>query len=84
MSERRERPVDVYDHTNAMGSAFLCMLSTPFTIVLCAVGVQALFSTWWITLPVTIISVPISWMSIFYYSITWTREEADAQGRDWS
>ena len=84
MFERREKPVDFYDHTNAMGSIFLCMLSTPFTIGLCAAGAQALFSTWWITLPSIIISLPVSWVSIFYYTSTWTREEAEARGRDWN
>lgn len=84
MFERREKPVDVYDHTNAMGSIFLCMLSTPFTIGLCAAGAQALFSTWWITLPSIIISLPVSWVAIFYYTSTWTREEAEARGRDWN
>ena len=84
MFERRAKPVDVYDHTNTMGSIFLCMLSTPFTIGLCAAGAQALFSTWWITLPSIIISLPVSWVSIFYYTSTWTREEAEARGRDWN
>ena len=83
MFERRAKPVDVYDHTNGMGSVILAILATPFTIGLCSAVVQTLFSTWWITLPVTLISVPISWLWIFYYTSTWTRKEAEERGRTW-
>lgn len=82
MFKRESKPVELYDHTNAMGTGLVCMFSTPFTIWLCAAGAQALFSTWWITLLVTIISVPISYVLIHYYSSTWTRKEAEAWRRD--
>jgi hypothetical protein len=83
MFERREKPVDVYDHTNAMGSGFLCLFSTPFVIAICVFLAEAIFSSYWVALPLIIIGVPAFWIMIFYYGSTWTRKEAEARGRDW-
>ena len=85
--ERKTKPVDVWDHTNAMGCGFACMLVTPFVIgfsVIMAQFIHASHGAWaWIMLPVAILAVPTMWLWIFVRDSTWTREDAAERGREW-
>lgn len=86
-SERRSKPVDQWDHMNAMGCGIGCILVTPFVIaiaVIFALIINAFFGAWaWIMLPVTIVAVPALWLWIFVSDSTWTREEALERGYEW-
>tara|TARA_B110000503_G_C6855099_1_gene292474 strand:- start:18 stop:302 length:285 start_codon:yes stop_codon:yes gene_type:complete len=85
--ELRSKPVDVWDHTNAMGCGMACMLLTPFLIgfsVIIALIIHSVCGAWaWIMLPVTIVAVPALWLWIYASDSTWTREEAVERGREW-
>lgn len=87
--ERKPKPVGIWDHTNAMGCSFACMLVTPFVIGFCVFIAQSIHTSlgaWaWIMLPVTIVAVPTVWVWIFVHDSTWTREEAAKRGceSDW-
>ncbi len=84
--KRKSKPVDVWDHTNAMGCGIACMLTAPFLIVFCVVIAQVIHAAcgaWaWVMLPVTIAAVPASWAWILASDSTWTREEAAERGRE--
>jgi hypothetical protein len=85
--ERRGKPVDVWDHTNAMGCGIACMFATPFAIgffVILAMIIYSVLGAWaWVMLPITIVAVPALWIWIYVYASTWTREEASERGREW-
>ena len=84
--EQRTKPIDVWDHTNAMGCGFACMLITPFVIgfvSIIAVVIHALYGAIaWILLPVALVAVPASWVWIYVSDSKWTREEAAEHGRE--
>ncbi len=86
-NERRSKPIDQWDHMNAMGCGIGCILVTPFVIaiaVIFALIINAFFGAWaWIMLPVTIVAVPALWLWIFLGDSTWTREEALERGYEW-